>query len=258
MRKRLMSLGFLVAAGTLLAAQPPRPAHMGSPAELGGARFYDADFAAKVYGGAFDPFEFWDHRPVSVFFSAPSAVEIDWGREVEHCTIRAEGGPVEFDLALDCGGTPRSAHWTWIEQGRVRTDLAYDEPELMIQMPQSYDELQAEHARSFAEKKLTELAGTYKDLDGNAAILAADGTLALGDSRFRVEVLECLNRSGPGAMPRVACLRVEGRGEPLLLGALPADNGAVLVEGRLLGAEESRDGRAFQPSPSARRYFRAS
>jgi hypothetical protein len=256
MRRTALSLFVALAAvSPLWATEPGRPV-VGSPAELHGVRFYDRDFAAKVQSGAFNPFEFVDHRPVSVAFTSPGQLEIDWGQETEMCGVRATGGPLDFELLLDCSGTPRTARWTWLEPGRARTDLAYDDPEVMFQLPQSFDQLRIEHEARFAERKLSELAGTYRDLEGNLAILGADGIISLAGGSYRVSVLECLNRSGPAAMPHVPCLRLEtGRG-PVVLGALPADAGAVLVEGEMLDEEQSPEGRAFRPHPDARRYFR--
>ena len=228
----------------------------GSPAELQGVRFYDRDFVAAVQSGTFDPFEFVDHRPVSVYFPGPGQIQIDWGQEVESCSLTAAGGPNEFSLVMLCGGQPKAAHWTWIETGRVRTDVAYDEPGTMIEWSQTFEQICEAHSRAYAAKKMPELAGSYKDLDGHLAVLGTDGSLTLDGARYDVAVQECLNRSGPAAMPHVPCLRLQGGGQSLLLGALPADAGAVLVEGTLLQGEDSPDGPAFVPKPKGDRYFR--
>jgi hypothetical protein len=192
-----------------------------------------------------------------VQFPTPGAVIIDWGQESESCAFSANGSGSEWVLAMDCSGTPKLGRWTWIGEGRARSVLASDEPEVMVFLPHSFAEIITLHEKRFAEKKLPELVGVYWDSAGNELRLGADGTVTVGRDRFRATVLECLYTGAAAQMPHVPCLRLEDSvGRSLILAALPADSGAVLVEGSL-PEETEVEGRAFQALPHARRFLRA-
>jgi hypothetical protein len=252
----------LLSIAPAAAKAPPKEGT--SPARLSKVALYEAAFADEVKRGAFDPFAHWTARPISVYFSAPGRVVLDYGQETEPCKLSASKSGAAFDVELTCGGATRGATWSWRGPDQVETDIL-GETQVLGFLPETYEALVAAYKDRFAKKALSAVAGRYEDAAGAPLALAADGRGALDGAPVRVEIRECVLDVAAGlvredrraGLERVACLELRaGKKRLLTLAAKPDGAGYLLAEGALVEGELSPYGLPFEIASSGR-LFRA-
>ncbi|MFN7976021.1 MAG: hypothetical protein U0166_27415 [Acidobacteriota bacterium] len=243
-------------------APPPVP-----PNKLAGMRFYLEDFAKKVADGHFDPLEYFEADPVSIAFVTKDHLLIEWGQESQDCafSVIPDANPPadsneSYVLKLSCDSSIKLAHWSWLGPGRARTDIVWKEPEVMVHVEGSFDDLKTEYQRRLTEKSLAELAGRYKDLSGKALlVLGGNGQASMDGVAYKVEVVECLTPGkvgiADGSPTRLTCLKlVDDASDIVVFGVKHSGNDHLLEQGRILW-DLFPDGPLFERTPDGRRLL---
>lgn len=258
-----LSLVFAVRA---LGADAVAPTDL-PPNKLAGTRFYMEDFASKVHEGHFDPLEYFEADPVSITFVTKNRVLINWGHESQDCsfsTIPDLGTPADstssYVLKLSCEASTKLAHWSWLGPGRVRTDIVWKKPEVMVYVEGSFDDLVAQYQHRLTEKSLAELAGKYRDLSGKALLtISASGQATLEGASYKVDVVECLmpgkGELADGSPARLTCLKlIDKQDNSLVFGVQSSGTAHLLEEGHILW-DLFPDGPLFEKAPDGKRLL---
>lgn len=261
----MRSLVALLSLFTLpVLAAPPGP-----PDKLT-ALFYDEGFVQQVESGRFDPFRFWTGAPRTLVLEGRGRLKYTLGLDWETCTLKAK--PTEapeaepraaaaFTVEGKCkanGETsdPIDGLWEWLDDGRVRVRLSPHHSAMTLRrLDKPYAKLVEEYEAAFHKRWTADLKGAWARKDGELLEVTETGAVKRRGKPLGARILECVV-VGDDPPPRTACILfgTKQTGRPEAVAVDPKTK--ELVPGVLVFDELHPDGRAFEPTEGAERYWK--
>lgn len=197
------------------------------PVKLSRVHFFSESFVTLVHDGKFDPFAYADKRPVSLYFTKPGHLSIDWGAEIVDCRTRSSGLTIRITFEVQCETGAKFANWNWIAENRAETNLLfaftgppYDPKETLNRLDFSFDELVAKYDAEYKQRTLPDLTGIYLDKAENVLYITPQGETYHNDELKPSQLKECLYLKSDQDVEnatRSACLTIDLGPTPLTL-----------------------------------------
>jgi hypothetical protein len=243
-------MGFLIA---LLLAVPGT-----DPARLANVRLADAADVQRIRAGSWRPSDPRNGRR-SVHFVAPGTVVVDRGMEFARCRFASRPDRTGWALRVACGGAaPAPAHWTWLSDGRARTNLfeiaapqMRDSQVELVRFDRDFGSVERQYRADFRLRSLRDLAGRWRDASWSTELVLDPKGATLGGKPAQLEAEPCLDLvAGRDALP-VTCLSLTALDEPRLM---LVSQGVRLFECEW---DQSDDGARFDLAKGSRIFSRA-